>query len=588
MNIKNYICIVIILFISFISISSKSNEIDYGVSDEYSNIFSSNILLKDDIKKYQNIFLYQKKCEWKKANKQILTLKNDILMGHVLAQKYLHPNCYRSKFIELSSWLKMYNDHPQAKRIYRLAVRRMPEGYKRPPQPIPAIGIDNNNLQNNKKSTKYESKIKLNKSQRNEKYRLLINIKSRVNKGWPTGALKLLNQKYVNEILDPVEIDKQKELIAKGYFLANKNELAIKYASQALSRSKDHVAFANWTAGLSAWRLKDYELAANFFTSFAIALKDDPWHQSSGSFWAARSYEQLKNYEKINFWLQIASKNQQTFYGQLSINILGTENYIDWQSEKLDPSAEKILLKFPAGKRIMALIQVGRVGEAESEIIKLNKVVYEPLAISSLGIANKFNFAHTQLKIANKLKSLSVNVPLKYHYPSPKWIPDSGYTIDKALIFAFIHKESNFNASAKSRKGAIGLMQLMPSTARFISKNKKIRKGNTSILKDPLANIEMGQKYIKYLLDLEIVNNNVIYMAAAYNAGPGNLKKWLNEINHNNDSLLFMECIPSRETRWFMEKILTNYWIYKKKFKKKSISLAELAKGNKPIYKIDN
>ena len=87
----------------------------------------------------------------------------------------------------------------------------------------------------------------------------------------------------------------------------------------------------------------------------------------------------------------------------------------------------------------------------------------------------------------------------------------------------------------------------MPSTARFISKNKKIRKGNTSILKDPLANIEMGQKYIKYLLDLEIVNNNVIYMAAAYNAGPGNLKKWLNEINHNNDSLLFMECIPSRE-----------------------------------------
>ena len=110
MNIKNYICIVIILFISFISISSKSNEIDYGVSDEYSNIFSSNILLKDDIKKYQNIFLYQKKCEWKKANKQILTLKNDILMGHVLAQKYLHPNCYRSKFIELSSWLKMYND----------------------------------------------------------------------------------------------------------------------------------------------------------------------------------------------------------------------------------------------------------------------------------------------------------------------------------------------------------------------------------------------------------------------------------------------------------------------------------------------
>ena len=206
----------------------------------------------------------------------------------------------------------------------------------------------------------------------------------------------------------------------------------------------------------------------------------------------------------------------------------------------------------------------------------------------NFAIKSKFNFSYTQLKIANKLKYLNVSVPLKYYYPSPKWIPNSGYIIDKALIFAFIHKESNFNRSAKSRKGAIGLMQIMPSTARFISKNKKIRKGNTSILKDPLINIEMGQNYIKYLLNLDIVNNNVIYMTAAYNAGPGNLKKWLGETNHNNDTLLFMECIPSRETRWFMEKILTNYWIYKNKFNEESISLIELAKGKKPMYRIDN
>ena len=73
-------------------------------------------------------------------------------------------------------------------------------------------------------------------------------------------------------------------------------------------------------------------------------------------------------------------------------------------------------------------------------------------------------------------------------------------------------------------------------------------------------------------------------MAAAYNAGPGNLKKWLNEINHNNDSLLFMESIPSRETRWFMEKILTNYWLYKNQFGEKSYSLEMLSKGKDPIY----
>ena len=234
----------------------------------------------------------------------------------------------------------------------------------------------------------------------------------------------------------------------------------------------------------------------------------------------------------------------------------------------------------------LALIQIGRVNEAEKEMIKLNNSIDESIALISLGITDKFNFAYTQLKIANKLESLNIKVPTKYFYPSPNWVPPSGYTVDKALVFAFIHQESSFNPNAKSRKGALGLMQLMPNTARFISKSKKIMKGDSSILKEPLINIKMGQDYINYLLDLEIINNNIIYMAAAYNAGPGNLKKWLNEINHDNDTLLFMESIPSRETRWFMEKIITKYWIYKNQFNEEPLSLTELAKGKEPIYSI--
>ena len=173
---------------------------------------------------------------------------------------------------------------------------------------------------------------------------------------------------------------------------------------------------------------------------------------------------------------------------------------------------------------------------------------------------------------------------INLYYPTPIWRPRGGFTLKKELIYAFIHQESNFNTNAKSRKGAVGLMQLMPSTAKFISKNKKINKNNSNILKEPLLNIELGQDYIDYLLKLKIVDNNLVYMASAYKAGPGNLKKWLNEINHNNDSLLFMESIHSRETRWFMEKILTNYWLYKNQFNEDVISLNELTKGKEPFY----
>ena len=80
------------------------------------------------------------------------------------------------------------------------------------------------------------------------------------------------------------------------------------------------------------------------------------------------------------------------------------------------------------------------------------------------------------------------------------------------------------------------------------------------------------------------IKSNLIYLTAAYNGGPGNLQKWLEQTNFKDDPLLFMESIPSRETRWFIEKVLTKYWIYKDQMGKTSHSLEMLAEGKNPIY----
>ena len=159
-----------------------------------------------------------------------------------------------------------------------------------------------------------------------------------------------------------------------------------------------------------------------------------------------------------------------------------------------------------------------------------------------------------------------------------------GFTIDPALIYAFMHQESTFNTTAKSSQGAIGLMQIMPATAKFISTNKQVKRNNSNILKIPEINLEVGQEYIKYLMNLDLIQKNLIYLAAAYNGGPGNLKKWQDNTNYFDDPLLFMESIPSRETRWFIEKVLTKYWIYNNKLNNKTNSLEMLAKGDNPIY----
>ena len=571
--------ITLFLFGSFLV---KATVINDEISKKYSQIFSQNILNDADINNYKKVFEYQEVCKWKKANKYILEIENNILMGHVLAQRYLHPKCYRSKYLELYSWLKKYNDHPQARRIYRLAVRRMPQGYKSPPQPSKVVGIENTILEP-KKNTKYVSQKKLSKNQRKEKKKLINAIKSRVNKGWPTGAVKLLKQRDVTILLDQVEIDQQKELIAKGYFLADKNELAIRYASEALEKSALHVPYAGWTAGLSSWRLKNYEQAADFFSNFAISLKEDVWHQASGSFWAARAYAKLNQYEDINFWLKRAADNPDSFYGLLAAQILGIENPINWTPTKLGAD-EKMILSLPAGKRIQALIQIGLLNELENEIIKINSVMNKDIAMWSLDIAQHFSLAYTQLKIVGKLQQYNVLLPTKYYYPTPIWQPLNGFTLDPSLLYAFMHQESMFNTTAKSHRGAVGLMQIMPATAKFISSNREVKRNNSNILKIPEINLDVGQEYIEYLLNLKLVNNNLIYLAAAYNGGPGNLEKWLEKINHLDDALFFMESIPSRETRWFIEKVLTKYWIYEDKIGNKSNSLRKLANGENPIY----
>ena len=570
-------------FISFFYLIPIAHAFQTDISEKYNNIFSSKVLSESDVNNYQQAYFFQEQCKWKTANNYILKIKNKILLGHIYAQKFLHPNCYKSQYLELYYWLKKYNDHPQAKRIYRLAIKRMPPGYKSPTKPSLPLGIESETVNNNKKS-KYKSNKKLSNNQRAEKRKLINGIKSRVNRGWPTGALQLLNQRDVKLLLDQVEIDQQKELIAKGYFLASKDKLAIQYASEALVNSAQYVPYAAWTAGLSSWRLERYEEAAHFFSLFSISLKDDAWHQTSGSFWTARSYAKLGKYNEINFWLKRASNNPNSFYGMLALEILGVQEKISWlQYPNLNKNNSK-LLNLPAGRRLQTLIQVGLANELEKEIVHINSVLNKEIAQESISIAENFDLAYTQLKIVNKLEQFGMDVPIHLYYPTSVWKPRDGFKLEKELLHAFMHQESMFNTTAKSKDGAMGLMQVLPSTAKFITKSKDVKRSNSNILKNPEINLEVGQEYLNYLLDLEVVSRNLIFLAAAYNGGPGNLQKWKKETNYMEDSLFFMESIPSRETRWFIEKILTKYWIYQNKNNKEMRSLKMLANGNDPLY----
>ena len=132
--------------------------------------------------------------------------------------------------------------------------------------------------------------------------------------------------------------------------------------------------------------------------------------------------------------------------------------------------------------------------------------------------------------------------------------------IDPLLVYSIIKVESNFKEGATSNKGAIGLMQLMDKTAKEIAQNNVMEFETGITLYNPEKNIKLG---IIYLANLENKYNNIPVVLAAYNAGIGNVNKWIEEGIIKSDGSN-IENIPFKETNTYVRKILKDYKIYKK------------------------
>ena len=144
---------------------------------------------------------------------------------------------------------------------------------------------------------------------------------------------------------------------------------------------------------------------------------------------------------------------------------------------------------------------------------------------------------------------------------------------------SIIRQESRFDQRGKSPARAQGLMQILPSTAAFIMKDRGYRGKLKHDLLIPEKNILIGEKYIQHLYKEPLINDDIIKLLAAYNGGPGNLNKWLKKVNFDKDPLMLIETIPSRETKTIL-KVLKNYYVYSNKFSYNDVSFEELASGS--------
>lgn len=136
------------------------------------------------------------------------------------------------------------------------------------------------------------------------------------------------------------------------------------------------------------------------------------------------------------------------------------------------------------------------------------------------------------------------------------------YDVDGAIVASVINTESSFNEYAMSNKGAIGLMQVMPSTAEWIAEKIGLDYSEEKLYEIEY-NIEIGTYYLSYLT--KYFNDEELALCA-YNAGQGNVKSWLNNKEYSKDGKT-LDKIPYEETKNYLNKVYKNYYYYKNKYK---------------------
>lgn len=149
-----------------------------------------------------------------------------------------------------------------------------------------------------------------------------------------------------------------------------------------------------------------------------------------------------------------------------------------------------------------------------------------------------------------------------YPYPHQQLILENcrTYQVNPYLVLAIIKTESRFYAGAQSRVGALGLMQIMPNTGKWIADQMGIDEFEADKLFEPRYNIPMGIWYISYLY--KTFDQNTVKVLAAYNAGATRVKNWLEQELWSGD-IQDLTQIPYPETRKYVDRVLFNYQIYK-------------------------
>lgn len=320
------------------------------------------------------------------------------------------------------------------------------------------------------------------------------------------------------------------------------------------------------------YRDREWAQAYATFQKLAANAKDNAF-RTAGLYWQGRSAEKLGDAESATrIYRQIVDGSEESYYQALALRSLARVGIAVEEpkmsaippAEEADPPMSADIVYHLSRARELSAISLHRLAVAEiSEADNLSK---KHLRLRPLLMHEYFNNQAygRSLAIANQLPSSQSERNL-YRFPLAYWemIQQKAQEreLDPYLILALIRQESLFDPQARSPAAALGLMQLLPSTASRVAKQIGVSPPSNEQLFQPEINLVLGTQYLKDLL--QRYSNDWFKAIAAYNAGEAAVDRWEKEIL-TDDTEEFVERIPYLETRGYVKLVMRNHRIYKR------------------------
>lgn len=340
----------------------------------------------------------------------------------------------------------------------------------------------------------------------------------------------------------------QKDSVAYRFALA----LASKGHSQArfwlnkVPTKQQDSKLRQWLMG-NMLKERDWAGIAAFFTGMN--------NLSNGqTYWLAYSYMQRGEKEKArSIWQTIAKKRD--YYGFLAAGRLGLPVSMNEQNLELSLPLVNKVSQAPGFKRAKALYELERFTQARREWNYLTNTSTKDEKLAASVLASRLDWYDSTIYTLAEIKAwdyVSLRFPLAFEALFTRYSRSN--QVDKAWSIAVARRESSFAPDARSHANAYGLMQLLPSTAKYVSR-KRISKRK---LFQPATNIRLGTDYLKYLKKKN--SGNEILATASYNAGYHRIKKWLPD--EAIPAELWIELIPYSETRDYVKNVFAYRQVY--------------------------